>query len=464
MSSEFRRMYETRAHRPYYTIANLGGMGKPLFDITGFGYCKTVYIISSGMNNTAYFNVEEMAQATDQFRELWNDENKVGQILDLMKDRFQRAMEAEERAWGQTWSLMETQDLIEQMRFYFDLDMLSLGTMYVSNPQHVSPLEERINALLEGNPRRDAILHAATTFDGRLPGAEEDDVIAELREQWDMLSSEVQEKALENLVNDFGWFNEIEGDTPFDREHYRQRVMTSSRKSPASATTTRIPDDVLKVGELIGELGFLRLWNRHHFMHLRYHLKKILEELTKRLQRPELEFATIREVEAFFQNQSVDWDEIARRREGYVAFLDDEREPHLVTGKQATKLKERVQEESSSDGVVRGNIATRGYVTGRVRIISFTASDYDEQVSAFEEGEILVTGMTRPQIIHLCKKASAIVTDEGGITCHAAVVSRELEIPCIIATHDATKLLKTGDQVVVDARERLEGTVTRIVI
>jgi hypothetical protein len=225
MSSEFRRMYETRAHRPYYTIANLGGMGKPLFDITGFGYCKTVYIISSGMNNTAYFNVEEMAQATDQFRELWNDENKVGQILDLMKDRFQRAMEAEERAWGQTWSLMETQDLIEQMRFYFDLDMLSLGTMYVSNPQHVSPLEERINALLEGNPRRDAILHAATTFDGRLPGAEEDDVIAELREQWDMLSSEVQEKALENLVNDFGWFNEIEGDTPFDREHYRQRVM-----------------------------------------------------------------------------------------------------------------------------------------------------------------------------------------------------------------------------------------------
>jgi pyruvate,water dikinase len=159
----------------------------------------------------------------------------------------------------------------------------------------------------------------------------------------------------------------------------------------------------------------------------------------------------------------VDLEEIARRREGYAAFLDDEREPRLVTGKEAAALKEKVREESSGGSVVRGNIATRGHVTGRVRIIGFTAPDYDEQVSAFKEGEILVTGMTRPQIIHLCKKASAIVTDEGGITCHAAVVSRELEIPCIIATQDATKLLKTGDLVVVDAREGLEGAVTKIV-
>jgi phosphohistidine swiveling domain-containing protein len=456
-------MYETRAHRPYYTMANLGGMGKPLFDITGFGYCRTVYIISSGMNNTAYFNVDEMAQATRHFRELWNDENRVKQILHIMKDRFQRATEAEERAWKQTWALMKTRDLVEQMRFHFDLVVLSLGTMYISNPQHVLPLEERINALLEGNPGRDAIFHAATKFEGKLPGTDEDDLIAELREQWKTMSSEAQESALEKLVGDFGWFNEIEGDIPFDREHYRQRVLDPNKESAAPAATTPIPDDVLQVGGLIGELGFLRLWNRHHFMHLRYHVKKILEELTKRSQRPELEFATISEVEAFFQSQSMDLEAIARRREGYAAFLDDEREPHVVTGRQAAILKEKIREESSSDSLVSGNIATRGHVTGRVRIISFSAADYDEQVSAFKEGEILVTGMTRPQIIHLCKKASAIVTDEGGITCHAAVVSREFNIPCIIATHNATKLLRTGDQVVVDASKGLEGTVTKIV-
>ena len=62
--------------------------------------------------------------------------------------------------------------------------------------------------------------------------------------------------------------------------------------------------------------------------------------------------------------------------------------------------------------------------------------------------------MTRPQIVHLCQKAAAIVTDEGGITSHAAVVSRELDIPCIINTSNATSVLKTGDMVKVEADDK----------
>jgi pyruvate,water dikinase len=59
--------------------------------------------------------------------------------------------------------------------------------------------------------------------------------------------------------------------------------------------------------------------------------------------------------------------------------------------------------------------------------------------------------MTRPEYISAMKKAAAIVTDEGGITCHAAIVSRELKKPCIIGTKIATKVLKDGDLVEVDA-------------
>ena len=92
-------------------------------------------------------------------------------------------------------------------------------------------------------------------------------------------------------------------------------------------------------------------------------------------------------------------------------------------------------------------------------MISFVARDYHEQVQKFKKGEILVTGMTRPQIAHLCQKAAAIVTDEGGITSHAAIISREFNIPCIIGTNLATKVLKTGDMVEVDA---LVGTVRKL--
>lgn len=62
-----------------------------------------------------------------------------------------------------------------------------------------------------------------------------------------------------------------------------------------------------------------------------------------------------------------------------------------------------------------------------------------------------MVGMTTPNMISIMKKAAAFVTDEGGVTCHAAIIAREINKPCIIGTKIATKVLKDGDIVVVDA-------------
>jgi pyruvate,water dikinase len=86
-------------------------------------------------------------------------------------------------------------------------------------------------------------------------------------------------------------------------------------------------------------------------------------------------------------------------------------------------------------------------IEGRVRII------FDPQKDTFKSGKILVTGMTRPEFVPLMRKAKAIITDEGGIACHAAIISRELGLPCIIGTKIATKVLKDGDLVEVDANK-----------
>ncbi|NTW22984.1 hypothetical protein HGA34_05630 [Candidatus Falkowbacteria bacterium] len=94
---------------------------------------------------------------------------------------------------------------------------------------------------------------------------------------------------------------------------------------------------------------------------------------------------------------------------------------------------------------IKGSPASRGIAKGRVRIV------IDAQAAVFEDGEILVTGMTRPEFVPLMKRAAAIITNEGGITCHAAIVSRELGIPCVIGTKIATRALKDGDLVEVDA-------------
>ena len=105
-------------------------------------------------------------------------------------------------------------------------------------------------------------------------------------------------------------------------------------------------------------------------------------------------------------------------------------------------------EETKNESIeeIKGTVAYKGKVMGVVRmILSF------KDMNSFKQGEILVTEMTNPDYLPIMKKASAIVTDEGGATCHAAIASRELGIPCIVGTKIATKVLKDGDEVDVDA-------------
>ena len=75
------------------------------------------------------------------------------------------------------------------------------------------------------------------------------------------------------------------------------------------------------------------------------------------------------------------------------------------------------------------------------------------EMEASQKGDIIIAPMTRPEYVPLMEKASGIITDEGGITCHAAIISRELNIPCIIGTQVATEILKDGDIVEINANE-----------
>ena len=77
-----------------------------------------------------------------------------------------------------------------------------------------------------------------------------------------------------------------------------------------------------------------------------------------------------------------------------------------------------------------------------------------EEAGELVDGEVLVTHMTAPDWVPLMRRAAAIVTDSGGMTCHAAIVSRELGIPCVVGTADATTVLRDGELVTVDAGAR----------
>ncbi len=104
------------------------------------------------------------------------------------------------------------------------------------------------------------------------------------------------------------------------------------------------------------------------------------------------------------------------------------------------------REEGEKEIILKGLAASPGYAYGSVHVI-----DDVSKLKNFKEGEILVTKMTSPDWVPAMRKAKAIITDDGGLTCHAAIVSRELGIPSIVGSGIATKVLKDGMQITVDA-------------
>lgn len=95
--------------------------------------------------------------------------------------------------------------------------------------------------------------------------------------------------------------------------------------------------------------------------------------------------------------------------------------------------------------ILKGLAASTGSASGKVRVLLPT-----DDLTDFQDGEILVTTITDPTMVGAMIKAAAIVTDIGGITSHPAILSREMGIPCVVNTKQATKSLKNGMNILVD--------------
>jgi phosphoenolpyruvate synthase/pyruvate phosphate dikinase len=135
---------------------------------------------------------------------------------------------------------------------------------------------------------------------------------------------------------------------------------------------------------------------------------------------------------------------LEERKKDFVALLSRGK-IEIISGKRVMTFKKLCLEKNISD-IISGRSAFSGIATGKIRIVS-NKKDLDN----FKKGEVLVASMTTPSMVMAMKKASAFVTDEGGITCHAAILAREMKKPCVIGTKNATRLLKNGDFVEVDA-------------
>ena len=144
-----------------------------------------------------------------------------------------------------------------------------------------------------------------------------------------------------------------------------------------------------------------------------------------------------------------------RRKSGLAFFPKKNQKLEVLSGKIVLDYL-AILEATVSASEIKGATASPGKIIGTAKIV-LNQNDF----AKVEKGDVIVASMTRPEYVPIMKKASAIITDEGGITCHAAIVSRELNLPCITGTQIATRALQDGDLIDVNADHGLIKIIRR---
>lgn len=206
--------------------------------------------------------------------------------------------------------------------------------------------------------------------------------------------------------------------------------------------------------DLTRESVFLKPWRRDMQSHTYYLMERVVFEIASRLSLTleQIRMMLPQEVERALRENFVDKKIIDNRMKNCVYSVEDNKELILCADDAIKYVKENMNDEEEIKVEMveefRGTVACAGEAKGVVRIIN---SPID--IEKMKDKDILISFATNPNLMPAIRKAAAIVTDEGGLTCHAAIVSRELRIPCIVGTRIATKVLKDGDLVEVDANK-----------
>lgn len=184
-----------------------------------------------------------------------------------------------------------------------------------------------------------------------------------------------------------------------------------------------------------------------------FYARALFQKIAKRMQIDSEDASFLQEAEilAFLDGRlKISKKLVASRKKGFVVFLNTRKKPVCLDGddvKTAMKIFRLLIEEEKVRDII-GRVASKGATSGEVVIVKGV-----DDLKKVRDGNILIAVTTHPDYVPAMRKAAAIITDEGGITSHAAIISREFGIPCIVGTKSATSILKDGDRVEVDAIE-----------
>lgn len=330
----------------------------------------------------------------------------------------------------------------------------------------------RFQELLKDSDNVDGAIAALSAGEKLSFAAREERVLLDLalkmRSEGLTMSSEATQAELADIKNRFCWvscgyYNEPaktradykEALTELldrDPQHLQEEFNTRLKKDHAARekVLSQLDESGKQLAHVAAESVYLKDYGKFSANEIVYHSNVLFEEIAKRTQWDVgfIKNLLPQEVEQLLSGQEIDEDMVQDRVEhSVIVLLPGDEEIHVVLGDNATDLEdEYFVAEESEQTEWRGRAASPGYGRGHVKVV-LGRRDF----SKFEKGDILVATNTSPDFVPIMKKAAAIVAENGGITAHASVASREMGIPAVVGVANATQILKDGDEVEVDA-------------
>ena len=283
------------------------------------------------------------------------------------------------------------------------------------------------------------------------------------------------EKAAQLLSDKYGWLPFVyDGPTYWDKEYFIKKLEKESKrdlkkidkeveeielkdKNSSSGKRKLVDKYNLKKDQLerIRMINVMTNWTDDRKMldyQLNYYFRKILEAIGEKNNIPigSLKALFTEEIEKILNDPKKYLKESSRRIADDFLVEYKNGKHSIVSGEKKKRILRsirKIPKTSKITGVVASK-GPRSIYTGTAKIILSVGSKNE-----VEKGDFLVANMTTPNYIVQMRKAKGFITDEGGVTCHAAIVAREMNKPCIIGTKIATKVLKDGDLVEVDANK-----------
>lgn len=285
----------------------------------------------------------------------------------------------------------------------------------------------------------------------------------QFQEDISKLGENFSEEKLHELYLKYRWLPCLDiHNKPWPKKEFKDHVKSFEVKKKKQVRTrpiNRILND-LKIKE--NDRPYIKMARRFtYIMDARddfrrkgvFNAQKLFKEIGKRMdiELKDTSYLQEREIIKFLdKGKKITISVIKDRQDGFVLYFDDNNNIVCEQGRSidGTLIKLGVEKPKGKIKEIKGVAASSGKRDGKTTIVKGV-----DDLNKIKNGDVMVAVTTHPDYVPAMRKVVAIVTDEGGIACHTAIVSRELKIPCVTGTKIATKVLEDGDKVEVDAEE-----------